>query len=207
MTFPGKLRTAFRALRHEGQESVQAEAAGSASMLRQRLRIAPGQLGQLRFAWQVDNLMDGADMTEPGRGDSPARLVLAFGGDRQTFSARNAMLNELTRTLTGEDMPYATLMYVWSNNLPVGTVITHPRTDRVRKIVVESGSQHLRQWRHHVRDVRADFETAFGEAPGELQALAIMTDSDNTKSHARAWYGPIQLSPQPNAPAPAVGLK
>jgi len=43
--------------------------------------------------------------------------------------------------------------------------------------------------------VRADFEQAFGEAPGELQALAIMTDSDNTQSRARAWYGEIRLEP------------
>ena len=52
------------------------------------------------------------------RGDSPVRLILAFEGDRSRFSAKNAMLSELTRALTGEDMPYATLMYVWSNHHP-----------------------------------------------------------------------------------------
>jgi len=75
----------------------------------------------------------------------------------------------------------------------VGTVITHPRTDRIRKIVVESGPTHLGQWRQYERDVRADFEQAFGEPPGPLQALAIMTDSDNTQGQTRGWYGEIQL--------------
>ena len=193
VVFPGKVRTAFRSQPRDGRDSVQAESKSSASMLRQRLRIAPEQLGRLSFDWQVENLLDGADMTAQGRDDSPARLVLAFGGDRQKFSPRNAMLNELARALTGEDMPYATLMYVWSNEQPVGTVIVHPRTDRVRKIVVESGPMRLKQWLHYERDVRADFEKAFGEAPGELQALGIMTDSDNTQSRTRAWYGPIKL--------------
>ena len=201
VALPGKLRTAFRTQKHEGRESTLAESSGSASMLRQRLRIGPQQLGRLHFSWQAENLLPGADLSAQGQGDSPTRLVLAFDGDRQRFSMRNAMLSELTRSLTGEDMPYATLMYVWSNDLPVDTVIVHPRTDRVRKIVVESGPGRLPQWLHYDRDVRADFEKAFGEPPGELQALGIMTDSDNTRSSTRAWYGEIRLEAAPAASA------
>lgn len=195
MLLPGKLRTAFRHVRHDGRASIQADAVGTASMLRQRLRITPPQLGRIQFHWQVANLIEGADMTVREREDSPVRVVLAFDGDRSTFSARNAMLNELSRTLTGEEMPYAMLMYVWSNDLPVDTVITNPRTDRIRKIVVESGPTRLHQWLAYERDVRADFERAFGEAPGVLQGLAIMTDTDNTQGRTQAWYGEIRLGP------------
>jgi hypothetical protein len=84
-------------------------------------------------------------------------------------------------------------MYVWCNHRPVGSVIVNPRTDRVRKLVVESGADHVKQWRQYQRDVRADFEKAFGEAPGALAGVAIMTDSDNTRSNVRAWYGDIRL--------------
>ena len=193
MRLPGKLRTAFRQVQREGRTSVEAESVGTASMLRQRMRIAPAQLGRLSFQWQVQNLIEGADMTVRELEDSPVRVVLAFDGDRGLFSPRNAMLNELTRTLTGEDMPYAMLMYVWSNDLPLETVIVNPRTDRVRKIVVETGPKRLQQWLAYERDVRADFERAFGEAPGVLQGLAIMTDTDNTQGRTRAWYGQIRL--------------
>jgi hypothetical protein len=150
-------------------------------------------LGQLQFAWRVDHLMPEADMAERDRDDSPVRLILAFEGDRSRFSAKNAMLSDLTEALTGEPLPYATLMYVWSNQAPVGSVIVNPRTDRVRKWVLESGPAHVQQWRQYQRDVRADFEKAFGEAPGALVGMAIMTDSDNTRSHVRAWYGDIRL--------------
>ena len=121
------------------------------------------------------------------------RLILAFEGDRSRFSAKNAMLSDLTEAITGEPMPYATLMYVWSNHQAVESVIVHPRTDRVRKLVVESGPPRLQQWLKYQRDVRADFEKAFGEVPGALTAIAIMTDADNTRSQVRAWYGDIRL--------------
>lgn len=193
VTLPGKLRTAFTLGKRHDRLALQAEARSSASMLRQRLNIAPEQLGRLQFQWQVENLIEGADMSVRETEDSPVRLILAFEGDRSRFSAKNAMLSELTRTLTGEELPYATLMYVWSNHHPVDSVIINPRTDRVRKWVLESGPAGLNQWRTYNRDIRADFEKAFGEPPGALVALAIMTDTDNTRSHVRAWYGDIAL--------------
>lgn len=193
VTLPGKLRTAFRLEQREQRPAVMAHAQSSASMLRQRVNIAPDQLGRLQFEWQVENLMATADMSVRELEDSPVRVILAFEGDRSQFSAKNAMLSELTQALTGEPLPYATLMYVWSNQQPVDAVIINPRTDRVRKWVVESGPQHLNQWRHYRRDIRADFEKAFGEPPGKLVALAIMTDSDNTQGNVRAWYGNIKL--------------
>ena len=193
VTLPGKLRTAFRLDQREQRPAVLAHAQSSASMLRQRVNIAPDQLGPLQFEWQVESLMATADMSVRELEDSPVRVILAFEGDRSQFSAKNAMLSELTQALTGEPLPYATLMYVWSNQHPVDAVINNPRTDRVRKWVVESGPQRLNQWRQYRRDIRADFEKAFGEPPGKLVALAIMTDSDNTQGNVRAWYGDIKL--------------
>jgi Protein of unknown function (DUF3047) len=193
VNLPGKLRTAFRLEQRDQRPAMLAHAQSSASMLRQRLNIDPEHLGRLHFDWQVENLLAQADMSVRESEDSPVRLILAFEGDRSQFSTKNAMLSELTQALTGEPMPYATLMYVWSNQHPVDSVIINPRTDRVRKWVVESGPQHLNQWRHYHRDIRADFEKAFGEPPGKLVALAIMTDSDNTQGNVRAWYGDIRL--------------
>ena len=41
--------------------------------------------------------------------------------------------------------------------------------------------------------VRADFVKSFGELPGALVAIGIMTDTDNTQSTTQAWYGPVRL--------------
>lgn len=191
---PGKVTTQYSVVKLNQQNSLMANAMSSASMLRKDLRIEPEQLGQLSFSWQVKKLIENADMAQRDHDDSPVRLVLAFDGDRSLFSPKNAMLSELSHAVSGRPMPYATLMYVWCNQRPVGSVILNPRTDRIRKMVVETGGGRVGQWLSYERNIRADFEKAFGEPPGVLIGIGIMTDSDNTRSHAQAWYGAIHLN-------------
>ncbi|MES2362007.1 MAG: DUF3047 domain-containing protein [Pseudomonadota bacterium] len=193
--FPGKPSSQFSYVREGGRDAVAATASSSASLLRQVVRIEPAELGRIKFSWKVPELISGADMALRDADDAPVRIVLAFEGDRSRFSAKNAMLSELARLLTGEELPYATLMYVWGNKRPPGSVIVNPRTDRIRKLVVESGASRLNQWADYERTIRADFEKAFGEAPGALVSISLMTDTDNTRSTARAWYGPLTLVP------------
>lgn len=192
--FPGKRATHYEFTSKDMRNVVAVNAASSASLLRQNVRIEPAQLAHLKFSWQVPELIANADLGARDLADSPVRIVLAFEGDRSRFSAKNAMLSELSHALTGEPMPYATLMYVWCNTRAPGSVITSPRTDRIRKIVVESGAKNLNQWLDYERDIRKDYEKAFGEAPGALVAIGIMSDSDNTGTTTRAWYGPVQLA-------------
>jgi Protein of unknown function (DUF3047) len=191
---PGKTPTTFKRERVDGRDAVNALAQSSASLLRHKVRIAPADLHQVRFSWKVPQLIDVADMALRELDDSPVRIVLAFEGDKSTWSMRNTLLDELSRTLTGEEIPYATLMYVWCNKRAPGSVIVNPRTDRIRTIAVESGAKNLNQWLDYERDIRADYQKAFGEPPGALTGIAIMTDSDNTQSQTNAWYGAIQLT-------------
>ncbi len=191
--FPGKSPTQYQMEIVGSRTTLVARANSSVSMLRKPLRIEPSQLGSIRFSWLLSQLIANADMGDRSSDDSPVRLVLAFEGDRSTFSLKNAMLNELALTLTGEEMPYATLMYVWCNRRPVGSVMHNHRTDRIRQLVVESGDAGLQQWRDYERNIRADYEKVFGEAPGALVGIAVMTDSDNTKSTVLAHYGDISL--------------
>ena len=198
-TFLGKKATSYSVVQLDGRKVVQSNSDGSASMLRQALRVEPGQLGKLRFSWKVPFLIEGADMAVRETDDSPVRVILAFEGDRAGFSAKNAMLSELAHALTGEPLPYATLMYVWGNHSPPGTVVINSRTDRIRKMVIESGPGRLNRWADYERDIAADYRKAFGEEPGALVGIAIMTDSDNTRQTASAWFGPLTLVTRPVA--------
>ncbi len=190
---PGKASSQFAYTRKDGRDAMAVTSLASASMVRKQVRVEPAELGSVRFSWKVPELITQADMALREADDSPVRIVLAFEGDRSRLSARNAALSELALALTGEELPYATLMYVWCNQRAPGSVIVNPRTDRIRKLVVESGQGKLNQWLDYERNIRADYEKAFGEAPGALVGIGIMTDSDNTRSSARAWYGPVQL--------------
>ena len=102
---------------------------------------------------------------------------------------------QAAEALTGEAPPYATLMYVWDNIAPPESILRGARSDRVRKIVLQSGDAQLRQWLHYRRPLQADFVRAFGEEPGKLIGIALLTDSDNTRSRAQAWYADIVLHP------------
>jgi Protein of unknown function (DUF3047) len=190
---PGKPRTAYRwELTPQGRELV-ARADRSASMYRKRLQKPTDALREVQFSWWADALPEGGDVSDAGACDAAARVLFAFGGDHARLSARNQMMFELARTLTGEAPPFATLAYVWDTQSPIGRVVTHPRSDRMRKIVVESGPGALRQWKHYRRTLGADFRLAFGEAPGPLLAVAVMTDGDNTRSRLTTRYRDISL--------------
>lgn len=205
LRFPGKRANTYRYAKLDGREAMGVEASSSISMLRQKVNIPPDQLHHLHFSWKVPALIESADLRVGDRSDSPVRIVLAFEGNRSKFSARDAMLSELANALTGEPMPYATLMYVWGNHVQPGTVLQNARTGRIRKLVLESGPAKLSRWLDYERDIRADFIRAFGEAPGTLVSIGIMTDCDNTRSKAKAWYGPVRhvaLEAGPSAVTP-----
>ena len=190
---PGKAPTRYRTVRKDGRLAVAAHADGSASMWRRRVDVPSDRLGDVAFSWRVDELIDGASVAHAEREDASARILFGFGGEVSRLPARTRMMFELAQALTGEAPPFATLMYVWERSAPEGSVIVNPRTDRVRKLVLDSGAAQLGRWREHRRSLVRDFRLAFGENPGPLRSIALMTDADNTRSVARAWYGPVQL--------------
>lgn len=199
---PGKTFVPFEPVQHAGREALRVRASSSVSILRQRFDPALPGAPRLSFAWKADALPTVTDGVEPVPDDAPLRVLLSFGGDRSRLSAHAHRLSEMSRLLTGEELPYATLMYIWSPTHSTGTVLNNARTDRVRKLVLDSGPLHLGQWREHERDVRADFVKVFGEEPGPLMSVALMTDTDNTQSRLQAWYGGLRLMPATPGAAP-----
>ncbi len=195
---PGKALTQYVYTQVDGRDAVEAVSQASAGLLRQRFRIEASQLGRLRFSWKVPQAIPDARVGSSERDDAPVRVVMAFEGDRSKLSTKTALISELSRLLVNEELPYATLAYVWSNVDAPGTVVHNARTDRIRSIVLESGEQRLNQWLAYERDIRADYILAFGEPPGALISIALLTDSDSMQGAVRAWYGPVQVE----APAP-----
>ena len=161
--------------------------------LRKRAKVSDQTM--VEFSWWVPATIPTADLRHAETADSPVRVLIAFDGDRSKLSLRNRMQFQAAEALTGEAPPYATLMYVWDNHAAPESILPGARSDRVRKIVVESGATRLRQWLAYRRPLKADFVRAFGEEPGQLIGVAMLTDSDNTRSQAQAWYGEIVLRP------------
>lgn len=190
---PGKEPTRYRWDRKDGRDALAATSESSASMYRRRVDRGAAALRDVSFSWWVQDLVANGSVAHVEREDAPARVMFGFAGDIGKLPLRTRVMYELAEALTGEKPPYATLMYVWDAQAPVGSVIVNPRSDRIRKIVVDSGPGELRRWREHRRDLSADYRLAFGEEPGALTSIAVMTDSDNTRSRAASWYGPVKL--------------
>ena len=70
-------------------------------------------------------------------------------------------------------------------------MITNAYTDKAMMFVVQGGSEKLQQWLTQERNVYEDYKKAFGEEPTMISGVAIMTDTDNTRESAVAWYGDI----------------
>lgn len=166
----------------------------AATGLKQRLDVDPALRPWVYWQWRVERLIDQADITARHADDSPVRLLLFFDGDHATLPARERMLMDTARMLTGQAVPFATLMYVWENQQPVGTVIPHPAMGQIKTVVAGSGRDpRLGQWKMFERNYVDDYRRAFGQPPGKLVGIGILTDTDNTASSVEAFYGDIEL--------------
>lgn len=192
-SLPGKKPTFYQVVQVDGRWAVKAEGDSSVSLFRRNLRVEPADLGAIEFGWRVPELITKADLTQRAAADSPVRVVLAFDGDRSKLSHKNRLMFDLAESLSGEAPPYASLMYVWDNRAALETVIPGATSDRIRKVVVDSGSSQLKVWRLHRRQIAEDYRRAFGEEPGPLIGVAFMTDCDNTRSRTQALYGEVRL--------------
>lgn len=188
-----KRPTRYRLVSREGRTVVRAEARSSASGLIHPLALAPGSYPLLQWQWKVDALIDSADNSQKHLEDAPARLIVSFDGDIASLPARERMFFDNVRILTGQQLPYATLMYIWGNRAPRESVIPNRHTSRIRMIVVESGPGKLGNWQEVTRNVVEDYRRAFGGEPGRISAVGIMTDTDNTGGNIHAYYGDIRF--------------
>ena len=186
-----KKSTEYAVVESDGRRVVRAVAEGSASGLVHPLKLDPNLFPLLSWRWRVDELIAAADNTSKHAEDSPVRIVVSFDGAIDSLPLEERFFYDNFRLVTGQQLPYATLMYIWENRAPRDAVIPNPHTSRIKMVVAESGPDHLGDWHEITRNVVEDFRRAFGEAPGTIIAVAIMTDSDNTGARARAWYGDL----------------
>ena len=190
---PFKKNTVYRLENYQGKTVLSANARMSASGLAVKLRPRQATNLLLQWEWKATNPITNADNADGYADDAPLRILVAFDGNKSKLSLKEKMTFEMANLISGQEMPYATLMYIWSGKSPVDTIIPNAHTSRIKMIVVDSGWDNLDQWHKHQRDLAADYNRAYGENPGQVIGIALLTDTDNTKSETRAYYGDIEL--------------
>ncbi|KAF7964194.1 hypothetical protein AWV80_01865 [Cupriavidus sp. UYMU48A] len=180
-----------------GTTVLQADANASASALLHEGNIDLSRTPVVAWRWKAQAPIEGADNSEGAREDAPARLVFFFAGDKDKLSLGDRASIQLAKSLGGEDLPYATLMYIWSVNAAPGSVIANPHTARVQMIVVSGQPGDAGQWQTLRRNIVQDYERVFHEPPGRITGYGLLTDTDNTRATTRAWYGDMRFLPAP----------
>jgi len=133
----------------------------------------PQEFPLLRWRWRVGQLPPGGNERDVKTNDSAAAVYVIFDS---------------------RIMPRV-IKYVWSSTLPVGTHVDSPVYWRAKVIVIESGASGLKQWRQETANFYQDYKDLFGAEPGEVQGIAVLTDSDSTASVAEADYDDFALVP------------
>ena len=152
-------------------DCVRAEAEGSASGLIQAVTSTLRQRPVLSWSWQADQPLT----PRPTAGEKVK--------DGDDYLARVYVIKE-------GFFPWQTkaINYVWSREHPVGSYWPNPFTGNAMMVVVQTGDEGLGQWHTFERDVAADFLRYHDMQVDKVDAVAVMTDADNSAGRATACY-------------------
>lgn len=178
---------------------LRVRAAASAGTVAHALEASPADRPLLSWRWKVDRVVERANLAEKSGDDFAARVYVFFDVPVSALPVGARVKVMLGRAIWGDHLPTAALCYVWDNRHPVGTAVWNPYTDRVRTIVLQSGSPG--EWRAERRDLEADFRAAFGAQwsgpTPRVTGIAVGSDTDQTRESVTAWFGDLSLHPRP----------
>jgi len=172
-----------------GATVLKGSAQGSASGLIHYVDLDPRERPLLSWRWKVMALAP----SEASPDDSPARIVVSFAGDVRKLPFGDRLFFDQFRFFTGQQLPYAALMYVWGSRTPRDGIVANGYTSRIKIIAVENGKDKLGKWLEETRNVEEDYRHAFGEEPGKVVSVGIMTETDASDRVLEAYYGDIEF--------------
>lgn len=186
-------KTAYFLVRDHDKTVVQAISHASASGYFKNISISPKNHSILKWHWKVENVLSKGDIMTKEGDDYAARIYVSFEYDPDRLTGMESLKYTLYKLIYDKPPPLAVINYVWANSAPIGTIVSNAYSDRVKMIVVQSGQKMTKKWILQERNIYQDYKTAFGEEPGNISGIAIMTDTDNTGESATAYYGDISF--------------
>jgi hypothetical protein len=157
-----------------GQPVLHLRSKGETSTINRDLKasVDPKETPILEWRWKVMTLPTGASACQQSTDDEAAQVYVAW-------------------LRTPEAVRSRIIGYVWDSTAPAGTICKSGKTSTVTYIVLRSGSGELGKWITERRNVVEDFRKIYGEAPDKPNALSLGIDSDDTRSSAESFIGPL----------------
>lgn len=126
----------------------------------------------LEWSWMMVELPRGGDSRRAATDDQAAQLYVIWRRFPEMLRSR-------------------VIGYVWDSTAPAGEIVKSQKAGTVTYVIVRSGPAELGTWITERRNVVDDFTKIYGEAPDDPNAIAVAIDSDDTKSQAESYMGPI----------------
>jgi len=167
--------TGYRLVTQDGRQVLRAVSHAAASGYAREIRIDLNKTPYLNWSWKIAAPLQGLQEKTRSGDDYAARIYVVL--ERGIFFWNTRALN-----------------YVWSGSQSVGSSWPNAYSDHAVLLAVESGAEHAGHWRQYKRDLRQDLKDYLGVTPDYIDAVAIMTDTDNSGLNATAYYGDIWFS-------------
>lgn len=171
--------TQYSLVDQDGVSVLKAKSDGGASGLVKEIEVNIRDYPYLNWRWKTQTSLSSLDETTKKGDDYVARVYVVKSGG--FFFWKTIALN-----------------YVWSSN-PASASYTSawPNAfagDNAQMLAIRGSGDSVGEWRSEKRNVYEDFKALFGEDIEQIDAIAIMTDTDNSKGSAIAYYGDIFFS-------------
>ncbi len=191
LTLPRRDKTKYTLQQSDSVISIKAQSSNSASGLVYKVDIDPQEYPIIEWQWRVDDLVEGGDYQSKKGDDYAARIYITFDYDKSNLGLGDRIKYETLRTFSRFKIPLRAINYIWANNAEIGTIAPNAYSDWVMMVITENDSEKTGSWISYSRNIFEDYKAAFGDDPPRINGIAIMTDTDNTKGTATAYYGNI----------------
>lgn len=168
-------RTAYAIQAEGGERYLAVSSRAGASILLRFVRFDPARYERLSWRWRIDQFTGREDLRSKRGSDAAARLYVYFNSKGLPWQKRN-------------------LDYVWSEHLPVDTLLTSAFSSSSKIIVAQSGVSSAGQWQQVTRNLEDDYRRAFGQEAPDVVAIGVMTDTDSTGAQAAAAFDEVVIS-------------
>lgn len=159
-----------------GTTVLKAESNGSASGLFNEQRIDLQKTPVMTWSWRIENRLGNINEQDKSGDDYAARVYIVVSGGLAFWRTR-------------------AIDYVWASTSPKGKIWPNAFAgNHVMMIALRSSADQTSTWYTEKRNILADLKQFVGEDIRYIDAVAIMTDTDNSNSKATAYYGDIYFS-------------
>lgn len=164
-------------LRTENDKAVLlADSQDSGSGLFKEQRVDLDKTPFLNWSWRINNKMSGLNEQSKAGDDYAARIYVLIKGGLAFWQTK-------------------AINYVWTGNTAKDTVWPNAFAGDHAMMLAQRGPEAaINTWYHEKRNVKDDFKRIMAIDIRYLDAVAIMTDTDNSHGQVSATYGDIWFS-------------